>query len=49
LTLGVPAASLEHLDRVLAGFEAYCTVTQSVAAAIPVTVQVLDADGAVLK
>lgn len=49
LTLGVPAASLEHLDRVLAGFEAYCTVTQSVAAAIPVTVQVRDANGTVLK
>ena len=49
LTLGVPAASLEHLDRVLAGFEAYCTVTQSVAAAIPVTVQVLDAAGVRLK
>jgi uncharacterized OsmC-like protein len=49
LTLGVPAASLEHLDRVLAGFEAYCTVTQSVAAAIPVEVRVLDATGARLK
>jgi uncharacterized OsmC-like protein len=49
LTLGVPAASLDHLDRVLAGFEAYCTVTQSVAAAIPVTVQVLDASGVRLK
>jgi uncharacterized OsmC-like protein len=49
LTLGVPAAQLEHLDRVLATFEAYCTVTQSVAAAIPVTLQVKDADGVVLK
>ena len=34
LTLGVPARDLEHLDRVLATFEAYCTVTQSVSAAI---------------
>jgi uncharacterized OsmC-like protein len=30
LTLGVPAAKLEHLDRVLERFEDYCTVTQSV-------------------
>ena len=49
LTLGVPAAQLQHLDRVLVGFEAYCTVTQSVAGAIPVAVSVRDADGAVLK
>lgn len=49
LTLGVPAATLQHLDRVLGGFEAYCTVTQSVAGAIPVTVSVVDAEGVVLK
>ncbi len=30
LALGVPAASLEHLDRVLERFEDYCTVTASV-------------------
>jgi uncharacterized OsmC-like protein len=45
LQLGVPAASLEHLDRVLATFESYCTVTASVRAAIPVTLEVLDAEG----
>jgi uncharacterized OsmC-like protein len=49
LTLGVPAAALQQLDRVLASFEAYCTVTQSVGAGIPVTVSVRDADGVVLK
>ncbi len=49
LTLGVAADRLQHLDRVLAQFEAFCTVTQSVGAAIPVTVRVLDAGGAVLK
>lgn len=49
LTLGVPAAQLEHLDRVLSSFEAYCTVTQSIAQGIPVSVSVLDAQGAVLK
>lgn len=49
LTLGVPAASLDHLDRVLGSFEAYCTVTQSVSAAIPVSVEVFDDDEARLK
>lgn len=49
LTLGVPAEQLDHLARVLGTFETYCTVTQSVAGSIPVTVQVLDAQGAVLK
>lgn len=49
LTLGPPAATLEHLDRVLAQFEDFCTVTQSVRAAIPVTVQVSDAQGTRLK
>ena len=49
LTLGVPAASLEHLERVLGSFEAYCTVTQSVSGSIAVEVQVFDALGARLK
>lgn len=49
LTLGVPGDALDHLDRVLASFEGYCTVTQSVAAGIPVTVAVFDAHGAQLK
>lgn len=49
LTLGVPAEALEHLERVLTSFEAYCTVTQSIGQGIPVTVSVLDAQGAVLK
>jgi len=48
LTLGVPAASLEHLDRVLATFESYCTVTQSVRQGIPVQLTVRDATGRVL-
>jgi predicted phosphoribosyltransferase len=45
----VPAASLEHLDRVLATFEEFCTVTASVRAAIPVSVAVFDSLGAQLK
>lgn len=49
LSLGVPASALEHLDRVLQSFEAYCTVTQSVAGGIPVQVSVVDATGFVLK
>jgi uncharacterized OsmC-like protein len=49
LTLGVPAASLEHLERVLGQFEAFCTVTQSVGQGIPITVEVLDSTGARLK
>ena len=49
LTLGVPAARLEHLDRVLATFEEFCTVTASVRGAIPVVVTVFDSTGAQLK
>jgi organic hydroperoxide reductase OsmC/OhrA len=49
LTLGQPAAALQHLDRALAQFEDFCTVTQSVRGSIDVSVQVLDALGARLK
>lgn len=49
LKLGVAAGALLHLDRVLEQFEAFCTVTQSVGAGIPITVQVQDAQGVVLK
>lgn len=49
LRLGVPAAKLEHLDRVLAQFESFCTVTQSVAQGIPVAISVSDVDGVVVK
>lgn len=49
LTLGVPAASLQHLDRVLAQFEAYCTVTQSVGQGIAIETEVFDALGVQLK
>ncbi len=47
--LGVAGAELRQLDRALAQFEDFCVVTQSVRAAIPVDVRVLDATGAVLK
>lgn len=49
LHLGVPAARLEHLDRVLQSFEGYCTVTQSVGQGIDIQVVVLDAEGKQLK
>jgi uncharacterized OsmC-like protein len=49
LTLGVTAASLEHLDRVLEQFESFCTVTQSVGQGIAVVVEVFDIDQLRLK
>ena len=49
LEIGGDVAALEHLDRVLASFEDFCTVTQSVGQGIPVAVTVVDAQGAVLK
>ena len=49
LHLGVAGDTLQHLERVLAQFEDFCTVTQSVGAAIPITVRVLDVNGVVLK
>lgn len=49
ITLGVAASALEHLDRALAQFEAFCTVTQSVRQSVPVRVTVIDAKGQVLR
>ena len=49
ITLGVPGASLQHLDRALAQFESFCTVAESVRQAIPVDVEVYDAEGKRLK
>lgn len=49
LQLGVPAESLQHLDRVLSQFEAFCTVTQSVGQGIPIQTEVWDASGKQLK
>jgi uncharacterized OsmC-like protein len=49
LALGQAAASIEHLDRVLAQFEEFCTVSMSVRQGIPIHVQVQDGTGAILK
>ena len=48
ITIGVPATSITMLERILGQFEDFCVVTQSVRTAIPVTVRVLDAEGALL-
>jgi len=45
IQLEKPAADLSHLDRVLAQFESFCTVTESVRAGVPVSVSVRDAGG----
>jgi uncharacterized OsmC-like protein len=49
ISLGVPASSLQHLDRALAQFEEFCTVTQSVRQAVPVRVTVVDSNGLTLR
>ena len=49
IALGVPVATLHHLDRVLSQFEAFCTVGESVRQGIPVDVEVYDSTGARLK
>ena len=48
LHLGAAAAEMKALDRVLAQFEEFCIVTQSVRAGIAVDVRVIDREGAVL-
>lgn len=47
--LGAPAAAIEHLDRVLAQFEGFCTVAQSVGQGIPIEVAVFDGAGVKVK
>lgn len=49
ISLGVPGSTLQHLDRALAQFEAFCTVGESVRQGIPVDVEVYDSAGARLK
>jgi organic hydroperoxide reductase OsmC/OhrA len=47
--LGRAGSEFSQLDRILAQFEDFCVVTQSVRAAIAVDVRVFDAQGTVLK
>ena len=49
LQLAEGSGSHEHLERILAQFESYCIVTQSVREGIEVAVTIKDADGRVLK
>jgi uncharacterized OsmC-like protein len=47
IQLSDKAADLEHFDRVIAQFEQFCIVTQSVREGVDVAVRIVDADGAV--
>jgi uncharacterized OsmC-like protein len=49
LDLGKAAGDIEHLDRVLAQFEEFCTVSMSVRQGIAIDIEVRDGAGAVLK
>ncbi len=49
IRFGRAAAELAHLDRALAQFEEFCTVTQSVRGGVDVHVRVEDAQGTALK
>ena len=49
LELGQAAADIQHIDRVLAQFEDFCTVSMSVRQGIAIQVQVTDGAGIVLK
>jgi organic hydroperoxide reductase OsmC/OhrA len=42
--IGVPGGTLENLDRVLAQFQDFCTVSSSVSLGIPVKVTVIDSE-----
>ena len=49
LELGQAATDIEHLERVLDQFEAFCTVSMSVRAGIEINVQVQDGAGVVIR
>ena len=49
MKLGVAAAQLENVERVLSQFEEFCTVSQSVGQGIPIHTRVLDVNGVILK
>jgi len=46
IRLGKAGAEIEHLERILSQFEAFCTVTQSIRNGIPVSIAVEDGAGA---
>jgi uncharacterized OsmC-like protein len=44
LRIGVPGSTLENLERVLAQFQDFCTVSASVGLGIPINVTVIDSE-----
>ncbi|CAM3705971.1 OsmC family protein [Polynucleobacter antarcticus] len=44
IQIGVPGSTMENLDRVLAQFQDFCTVSSSVSLGIPVNVTVIDSE-----
>jgi organic hydroperoxide reductase OsmC/OhrA len=44
LRIGVPGNSLENLERILAQFQDFCTVSASVGLGIPINVTVIDSE-----
>lgn len=49
ITLGKAGADIDQLDRILAQFESFCTVSQSVQQGIPMVVTVDDGNGLRVK
>ena len=49
ISLGASAAAMPRIEQVLAQFERFCTVSESVKAGIPVSVTVRDGDGERLR
>jgi uncharacterized OsmC-like protein len=49
IELGAEAQALPKIDRVIAQFENFCTVSESVKAGIPVSVEIADSQGVRLK
>jgi len=49
LQLGSAPESLPHLERILATFEDFCTVTRSIEHGIPVAMQIAGPDGVALR
>jgi organic hydroperoxide reductase OsmC/OhrA len=49
MALGVAPESLGHLERALAQFVDFCTVSQSVRAGIPISIGVMGPDGRTIK
>lgn len=49
IRFGAPAASMNHLDRIIGQFEEFCTVGQSVHAGIPMEISVYDGEGKKLQ